>query len=214
MLVFAMVASFAVGTPPRSARGANAAQSFLSAWEASLLATYYVRSDFTRTLPDGNQLQSTTTTVQQPPDNRLVIGLGSVSGRLDGKVVGCAGAPSGDVPCVTSVEAPDYQSEVDSEIRGLAAYVTGDRPLYAVTDFGGTDTHCFRLDLAIDVPAPPYGDQALFCFDRATAAPVLTEVQRQEATDRTIAREVRTEVHPEDLVVPTDRGPVVGQPGG
>ena len=66
----------------------------------------------------------------------------------------------------------------------------------------------------LDVPAPPYGDHALFCFDRATAAPVLIEIERPEATDQTTAREIRTQIRPEDLAVPTDRGSVVGQPGG
>jgi hypothetical protein len=216
VLVGAAVAAFVIGTPPRSARGQPAARAFLDQWERSRLATYYVRSDFTRTLPDGNQLKSTTTTVQDPPDNRLVIGFGSASGRLGGKIVRCAGTPDGGGGCITSTDAPDYQSEVDAEVQGLASYVTGDRPVYDVVDFGAdigpSGAHCFRLDLAVALPAPPYGNQALFCFDRATDAPALTEISRTEAVDLTVAREIRTDLRPEDLEVPTDRGPVVGTP--
>lgn len=213
LLVAGMVAAFVIGSPSGTTRGPSAAQSFLAAWERSLLATYVVQSDFVRTLPDGQQLKSDTTTVQQPPDTRLVTGLGSVSGRLNGKVVGCAGTPDNAAGCVTGAPASDYRDEVDAQVRQLESYVTGPRPLYRVVDFGDGPTHCFRLDLAVALPSPPYGDHALFCFDRRTGAPALTEIQRPEATDRTIAREIRTDVRPEDLRVPTDRGAVVGVPG-
>ena len=213
VLVGGMVVAFVIGSPSGTARGPSAAQSFLEAWERSRLATYVVHSDFVRTLPDGNQLKSNTTIVQQPPDTRLVSGLGSVSGRLNGKIVGCAGSPDGSAGCVAGAPAPDYRSEVDAELRQLESYVTGARPLYQVVDFGDAPTRCFRLDLAVALPSPPYGDHALFCFDRRTGAPALTQVQRPEATDRTIAREIRTNVRPEDLQIPTDRGAVVGVAG-
>jgi hypothetical protein len=217
LLVFAMVASFVLGTPPASLRGESAARAFLAEWQRSRLATFVVHSDFVRTLPDGNQLKSTTTTVQDPPDTRLITGFGSASGRLHGKIVGCAGVPDGNASCVTGADAPDYTAEVEAEIRGLESYVLGERPLYDVVAFNddgvGPSARCFRLDLAIAVPSPPYGNQALFCFDEATAAPVLTEVQRPEATDRTVATQVRAQVGPDDLQVPDDRGAVVGEPG-
>jgi hypothetical protein len=213
MLGVGMVAAFVIGSPSGTTRGDTAAHSFIAAWERSLLATYVVRSDFVRTLPDGNQLRSTTTTVQQPPDTRLVTGLGSVSGRLNGTIVGCAGTPSGSAGCVTGESAPDYRTEVDGQLQQLESYVTGARPLYRVVDFGDAPTHCFRLDLAIALPSPPYGNHALFCFDRPTGAPALTEIQRPEATDRTIAREIRSDVRPDDLQIPRDRGAVVGAPG-
>jgi hypothetical protein len=213
VLLVGMVAAFVIGSPSGTSRGESASRSFLAAWERSLLATYVVRSDFTRTLPDGNQLRSTTTTVQQPPNTRLVTGLGSVSGRLNDKIVGCAGTPSGGAGCVTGAAAPDYRAEVDAQLRQLESYVTGPRPLYQVVDFGDAPTHCFRLDLAVALPSPPYGDHALFCFDRLTGAPALTEIQRPEATDRTIAREIRTDVRIEDLQIPEDRGALVGAPG-
>jgi hypothetical protein len=212
VLVAGMVAAFVIGSPAGTTRGEPAARAFLAAWERSRLATFVVRSDFVRTLPDGNQLKSNTTTVQRPPDDRLVTGLGSVSGRLNGKIVGCAAGANGG-GCVVGAAAPDYQEQVDAELRVLETYVSGDRPLYQVVDFGDAPNQCFRLDLAVELPSPPYGDHALFCFDRATAAPVLTEVQRPEATDVTVAREIRTEIRPEDLEIPVDRGAAVGLPG-
>src|SRR4029453_2146868 len=99
--------------------------------------------------------------------------------------------------CVTGATAPPYAAEVEDEMRGLRSYLSGERPLYRVVDFGGDKAQCFRLDLALALPSPPYGDHALFCFDRASGAPALTEIHRDEAVDTTIAREIRTEVRPE-----------------
>ena len=70
-------------------------------------------------------------------------------------------------------------------------------------DFADSPGRCYRLDLAIDLPAPPYGRQALFCFDRLTLAPSLTVIVRDEATDRTEARAVRGQVVDSDLQVPS-----------
>jgi len=212
-LVVAMVASFAIGTPPTTRRGDAAARSFLDAWRRSRTSTFVVHSTFVRTLPDGGHLDSFVDVVQRPPDDRLVIGLGSVSGRLGGKLVRCAGAPDGTTSCVTAEEASPYDAEVASELDGLTSYLRSPRPLYRVLDFGGGHDHCFRLDLAIALPSPPYGDHALFCFDAATGAPSLTEVQRPEATDRTVAVTIRSQVQPDDLRIPDDRGQVVGAPG-
>lgn len=215
VLLAGIVASFVMGTPPRSVRGEPAARNFLDVWRRSREATYVVRSDFVRTLPDGNKLRSTTTTVQRPPDDRLVIGLGAVSGRVGGRIVRCAPASGPGGPCVIGDRAIDYGREVDNEIDGLASYVLGSRPLYQVVDFGQSGDRCFRLDLALGLPSPPYGDHALFCFDRDTGAPSLIEIRRPEAVDRTVARQIRTVVTDADVRIPDDRGPTVdvGGPG-
>lgn len=217
--VGACVASFVIGTPPRSLRGEAAAQTFLTTWRQSRTATFAVDSDFTRTLPDGNTLLQQVRLVQRPPDDRLLMGFGATSGRLGGKILRCASTPLGTTTpegssrCFTSVDAQDYTAEVDHEIAGLEAYVLGDRPLYRVVDFADSADHCFRLDLALQLPSPPYGDHAMFCFDRKTFAPTLTVIERPEATDRTEAKAVRTTVTGEDLQVLPDPGQVVGLPG-
>lgn len=177
------------------------------------MATFVVDSDFTRTLPDGNQLHQTTRIVQRPPDDRLLIGFGSVAGRLGGKILRCASAPNGTSRCFTSVAAPDYTTEVDTEIAGLERYVRGARPLYRVIDFSNSLDHCFRLDLALAIPSPPYGGHALFCFDRANFAPSLTVIERVEATDRTEATASRTTVTADDLKVLPNPAALVGVPG-
>jgi hypothetical protein len=212
-LVGACVAAFVIGTPALSPRGAPAATAFLSTWRASRTGTFVVDSDFTRTLPDGNKLVSTSRLVQRPPDDRLVVGMGSVAGRLGGKIVRCAAAPDGSSKCLTGADADVYASEVDGELAGLERYVRGDRPLYRVIQFDDPQGRCFRLDLAIDLPSPPYGDHALFCFDRGSLAPSLTVIERHEATDRTQATAIRTTVTDDDVRVNVDPGALVGVPG-
>ena len=201
-LLAACVVAFVIGTPARSLRGDAAARALLDTWRQSRSATFVVDSDFSRTLPDGRQLKDSTRIVQRPPNDRLTFGFGSIAGRLGGRVYRCAGQPDNAPTCLTSTAAPDYAAEVDGEVAVLAGYVQGPRPLYRVVDFADSPGACFRLELALELPAPPYGRQALFCFDRATFAPTLTVIVRAEATDRTQARTVRAQVTDADLQVP------------
>jgi hypothetical protein len=191
-----------IGTPAQSLRGPEAARVFLDTWRESRNSTFVVDSDFSRTLPNGQQLKDRTRTVQRPPGDRLTFGFGSANGRLGGHIYSCAATSDATSTCLQSALAPDYGSEVDREIATLASYVQGDRPLYRVTAFSDVPGPCFRLELAIDIPSPPYGRQALFCFDRATLAPNLTVIDRDEATDRTQATSVRGTVSDADLAVP------------
>lgn len=209
----ACVASFVIGSPARSLRGPAAVDAFLATWRQSRSATFVVDSAFTRTLPDGNRLEQIVHVVQRPPDDRLTIGFGSIAGRLGGKVVRCASAPDGSSRCVTGEAAPAYGAEVDGEIAGLEGYLRGDRPLYTVIEFSDAPGRCFRLDLALALPSPPYGNHALFCFDRATQAPSLTVIERDEATDRTQASSIRSTVTADDLELNRAAGAVVGAPG-
>ena len=201
-LLGACVAAYVMGTPASSLRGDAAAQVFLDTWRDSRNATFVVDSDFTRTLPNGQQLKDRTRTVQRPPGDRLTFGFGSASGRLNGHIYRCAATSDATSQCLQSTLAPEYRSEVDGELATLAGYVQGDRPLYRVTAFSDVPGPCFRLDLALEVPAPPYGRHALFCFDKDTRAPDLTVIERDEATDRTQATSLRGTVTDADLDVP------------
>ena len=201
-LLAACIAAYVIGTPAPSLRGDAAARRFLDTWRESRNATFVVDSDFTRTLPGGQQLKDKTRIVQRPPGDRLTSGFGSASGRLGGHIYRCAPTSDATSTCLQSTLAPAYASEVDGEIATLAGYVQGDRPLYRVTAFVDQPGPCFRLDLAIELPSPPYGRHALFCFDRQTLAPNLTVIERDEATDRTQATSIRGTVTDTDLQVP------------
>jgi hypothetical protein len=180
---------------------------FVDAWERSRLATYVVESTYTRELADGRGFSAATSVAQRPPDDRLVLGLGAVEGRLDGRVIRCASDGAGESRCFTGPPAPPYREEVDAELERLRGYVDGDRPLYRVAQ---RSSGCFVLVLNLDLPSPPYGRRATFCFDGDTGAPVRTVIEREEAVDTTVADRVRAEVTDADLVIPDELGPTPG----
>jgi hypothetical protein len=208
-LLVAMVASLTfASSPPSSPRGAEAADGLLAAWDLKLHGTYVVDSTFTRTLPDGAVLRDGSRLVQRPPD-RLLVGLGAAEGRVGGRLIRCG--PVVGQTCSPTAAAAPYEEDVAAELATLRSYVTGDAALYRVVEF--EDARCFRLELARGAPSPPYGHQALFCFDGATGAPSLTVVERKEAVDRTEAVTIRAQVTDDDLRVPADRGtPLLAEP--
>jgi hypothetical protein len=202
VLVFAAIAAntFA-STPPPSPRGEKAAAALVAAWDRKLHGTYVVDQTFTRTLPDGSELRDGSRLVQRPPD-RLIVGLGAATGTVGGKIVRCS--PVVGQTCSPTADAGPYEDDVAAELATLRSYLEGPNPLYRVTEY--VDRGCFSLVLALQVPAPPYGTEALFCFDEATGAPTLTVVERAEGTDRTEAHAIRGQVTDDDLRVPDDKG--------
>lgn len=204
LLLFAVLAAFIVGSPERSARGPSAASSFLAAWEHKLEGTYVLDATFTRRITGstGSALVEPLRIAQRPPA-RLVIGIGNVSGRTADAVIRCPADPAGNSRCFTAAGAVPYSQEVADELATLRSYLDGPAPLYRVVDFRDG---CWRLDLARALPSPPYGDHALFCFDERTGAPLLTVLERTEATDETRAVTVRSTVSDADLAPPAERG--------
>jgi hypothetical protein len=187
------------GPPP-----AEAADALLEAWERSRTVEVVVRSDFTRTFPDGREVAYAQRLVQRPPDDRLVIGAGSASGRLDGRIIRCNVVDGGPPECVQGQEAVPYDEEVAAELADLASLVDPDTGAYEVrVDEEG----CFGLTLVAEVFAPPYGNTARFCFDEASGATSEAVIERDEAVDRTEAVEIRTEVTAADL-----RADDIGEP--
>jgi hypothetical protein len=210
LLVFAVGASFLVPPTETERHGDRAAADFVAAWKRKLEGTYLVESTFSRAAPGQQPLTSTTVLVQRPPD-RLLSGLGAVEGRLEGMVVRCGTDATGAGRCFRSAEdAPPYEQAVADEVESLTEYVQGDRPLYAVVDFLNG---CFRLDLRIQLPAPTYGNHALFCFDEATGAPARTVIERDEVVETTTATRITALVTDPDLQVPDERGSAITLPG-
>lgn len=178
-----------------------AADAFLHAWERSRTTTWVVESTFTRTLEGGPRLTAEARTAQRPPE-RLVVGLGAVSGRDGDERFACAAGEDGELECRRVEANRSYAGDVAQELRRLEALVTerGDElALYAVR---GADEGCFELRLRFRFPAPPYGERATFCFDEETGAPVRTVIEREEGTDTTVADDVRARVTDADLQPP------------
>lgn len=174
----------------------DAVDEFLDAYERSRTETFVVEQRFTRTTPGGQQLSFDRRLVQQPPDDRLVVGGGAAEGRLDGRVVRCSTAPDGTSRCDEGPPAGPYDEEVEAELAELQQLVVGESPVYVVER---GEPGCYALRLRVVIPSPPYGELAGFCFDEATGAPTRVEVRREEATDVTEAVDIRTQVTEADL---------------
>jgi hypothetical protein len=172
---------------------------FLAAWERSRTEELVVRSDFTRTFPDGREVVVEQRLVQRPPDDQLTIGGGTANGRIGGEIVRCSVRVGDDAPtCVEGGPAPPYDEVVAAELDELAELVDPDHGIYGL-DADEDAPGCFTLTLLVDLPTPPYGTAARLCFDEATGALVDVRVERDEAVDRVEAVEVRTEVTAADL---------------
>jgi hypothetical protein len=210
MLGFAVVGSFVLPATETQRGGDDAAHAFLSSWRRMLTGTYVVESSFGRGAPGASTFSSATRLVQRPPD-RLLSGRGAVDGRLNGKVVRCGTDADGVGRCFEGAgEAPAFDQAVNDEVDALSSYVLGDRPAYAVVDFLDG---CYRLDLRVQIPAPYYGNHALFCFDPATGAASRTVIDRGDVVEMTVADFITPVVTDADLVVPEDRGETEVLPG-
>jgi hypothetical protein len=197
IVVLAMLLAFLPSNEPEVLVATEAPEPLLlAAYERSRTVEAVVESTFTRTVADGRELSYDQRLVQRPPDDRLVIGAGAATGRLDGRVVRCSTDADGQQSCIQGDEAEPYDEEVAAEVQALASLVDPSTGVYDVT---ALDDGCFSLELVADVPSPPYGTTATFCFDEATGVLASVEVVRPEATDRTEAVEIRTTVTDEDL---------------
>jgi hypothetical protein len=179
---------------PLPRESAAAASRFLAAWERSRLGTWAVDARFERTTAAGRRLEVDVHMAQRPPD-RLVTGLGSVNARRGSRRLACAANEDGVVACREADVLGPYADEVAGDMQVLRTYVNGSGGFYAVREDGA----CFLLRLRLRVLSPPYGVRARFCFDDATGAPIRSEIEKREATDRTVAVSVRGRVSDADL---------------
>jgi hypothetical protein len=195
-----VLAVLVVVFPPRDPEPLVATEppqpAFLAAYERSRTVEAVVRSSFLRTLADGRELAYEQRLVQRPPDDRLVVGAGSASGRLGGDLVRCNAGEEGTPSCVRGGEAPPYDEEVAGEVADLAALVDADTGAYRLSDLG---SGCFELVLRVRVPSPPYGNRTTYCFDADTGVVASLVVERPEAVDRLEALSITTEVTDADL---------------
>jgi hypothetical protein len=102
---------------------------------------------------------------------------------------------------VTCAPAPnvDYLGSVDGEITTWRTALEGAVPYYVVS---APDANCFQLDLAAEIPDPPYGEVARFCFDDTTGALMQRQIVRDTATDTEEAASITTTI-PADAFSPT-----------
>jgi hypothetical protein len=185
-----------VPAEPTPVGGQEAVDEFLAAYERSWMVEAVVVSETQRTLADGRELAYEQRLVQRPTEDRLVIGAGSASGRIDGQTVRCTTVDDAVPQCVDGGEAPDYEALVDEQLDTLAELVEPGVGMYTLTS---SEDGCFHLELRLRVFTPPYGIESTFCFDEEVGVLRDVEVVRPEATDRTTATEIRTPVTESDL---------------
>jgi hypothetical protein len=181
--------------PPPDATGA-----FLAAWRRSLVATYSVAWQFERRRPDGSVVVTAVLRRAQRPPDVLVRGPDGVRGRLGGRRVGCLAGPEGEPVCRDGGPAPPYAADVAAELRLLRSLVVGPGAAYRARP--GRERGCFVLVLRARLVAPPYGEDATFCFDAGTGAVVRSVVHRAEVTDTHVAVSLRDRVEAADLALP------------
>src|SRR5438067_12287601 len=169
------IAALARWDRPRSPAGPE----FVAAWGRRLTGTYAVVDRIDRHLLNGRSLVSEVRLAQRPPD-RLRVGAEGVDGRVNGRLLGCVAVPGADIQWRDGGSAPPYQQDVDRQVRLLRRLVIGPRRAYDVHRVGDG---CYRLELRARILAPPYGEDATFCFDEATGAPLRSTVRRAEGTD-------------------------------
>ncbi|HET7654879.1 MAG TPA: hypothetical protein VFK42_17735 [Acidimicrobiales bacterium] len=175
-----------------------AVDAFLAAWRRSLTGTYATHQVVERRLVSGRTFSSEVTLAQRPPD-RIRVDSSGTEGRVGGRRFGCV--PDGG--CRFGGDAPPYAKDVDDEMGLLRAIVASETPLYA-TAYSDAGAGCFLLVLRARVLAPPYGEDATFCFDAATGALRTSVVHRAEATDTTTTVDLRAGVRPSDLRLPPE----------
>lgn len=174
---------------------ADAAARFTAAFERSRRAELVVESIYTRTFNDGRELSYDRRIVQRPPDDLLVFGAGSASGRLDGRIVRCTVGDDGP-SCIQGAAAPDFDDQVADEVDHLAELLDG---VYSVADDGAG---CWVLTLELTaLPDPPYGGAARFCFDDASGALAHLEERHADRVEVTDAHSIRTTVTDADLAI-------------
>jgi hypothetical protein len=202
--ITAVLVAVLPGDPERTRVVPDDTEGFVAAYERSRTAELLVDSTFTRTFNDGRELAYETILIQRPPDDILVVGAGSASGRLGGLLTRCNAAAADAPPnCIRSDEqARPYAEQVADEVDAMRSLVD------EVYDVARDDAGCFVLDLAVALPDAPYGGAARFCFDDASGALQSLEVRKPEAVERTEAVSIATAVSDADLRLVTLGDPI------
>lgn len=173
----------------------TAADALLAAWERWRTATFVSIGTWTRTV-DGvvEPLVGDVYTAQDPP-RRLVVRLGAVVERFDGRTAACSPVEEDVVapPC-TAGEGLGYDEVVARELALVAQYVGGPTRLYDV----GTDGACFQAELIGAALASPWGRWAEFCFDDSGALQS-ARIRRPSAIDVESITTIRTDVTDADF---------------
>jgi hypothetical protein len=177
-------------------------EQFLQAYERSRRATWYITYDFSRRLRNGGRLDLEQVALNRPPDY-IRAGLGGLNGVVGGREVVCDLVDDREI-CAPREQAVPFEDALVAELSELSDVVQPPAKWYAVeggdeTRVAGEAARCFTLRRVVNVPSPPYGDKAEYCFATADGAPLLNRVERREGTDQREARTVSRQVSDADI---------------
>lgn len=176
-------------------------EEFLAAYEGWRRATWLVDYDFRRRLANGARLDLEVVELNRPPDH-LIAGLGGLSGRVGGQLVVCDDVEGREV-CAPRDPTVPFDEEVAAQLAELRDAVQPPAKWYAVEGGGtraiaGERGRCFELRRIVNVPSPPYGNRAEYCFT-ADGIQLLARLERTEGTDERVAFDVRRIVTDADV---------------
>jgi len=177
------------------------AAAFLSAWRAHLTASWSVDEVVERTTTSGSTVRFQVHEAQDPP-NSVSIGNGTVAARRGATEVACGPGTGGSTYACRSAPAPlSWQRDVDQQIAGLAAEVSGPRPYFSVHSAG---KGCWAFTLVVPPQNVPVvlGRGATFCLDLATGALRSSRVQRVGAVDQVTVVSGHAPATAADLALP------------
>ncbi len=177
-------------------------EEFLRTYERSRRATWLITYDFSRRLRNGSKLDLTTVRLNRPPDH-LIAGRGGINGHVGGREIVCDQVEGREI-CAPQGPAVPFEDALAAEVSELRDVVQPPAKWYAVEGSGqrtvaGEAARCFTLRKVVAVDAPPYGEQAEYCFAVADAAPLLNRIERREGTDQRVAKQITRQVSDADI---------------
>lgn len=183
----------------RPARGEEAAERFVAAWERARTGTFVATGTVERRSAATDAVLRSADVVAQRPPQRLHRAFGGIDGRDDDRVLLCPSPPEGEPAPPCQLGPPGgvtYEESVRAEVEALRSLVLGPDRVYDVVADGG----CFDLRLRRVEPRAPFGVGARLCFDPDTGAPVRREVRHEGGvTETLVVHDLRTRVIDADL---------------
>jgi hypothetical protein len=190
----------AISGPP-AAPEPELREELLATYARSRRATWLVTFEYHRRTAAGGRLDLRLTELNRPPDH-LSSGLGGLNGRVGDRQVVCTDV-DGRRLCAPSGPVVPFEDELAAQLGELRDVLQPPAKWYAVEAaparrLAGEPAACYGLRRIADVPDPPYGERAEYCF-AADGAPLLTRIERREGTDERVAATVTRQVGDGDV---------------
>ena len=206
------VGSALLGSPPKRSASPPAVatpavpepvlrEGLLAMYGLSRRTTWLVTFEYHRRTAAGGRLDLHLTELNRPPDH-LTSGLGGISGRVGDRKVACNEV---DGRRLCGPDGPDvpFDEETSAQLGELRDVLQPPAQWYAVESGPprvviGERAACYALRRIVNVPDPPYGERAEYCF-AGDGVPLLTRIERREGTDERVAVAVSRRVGDGDV---------------